>query len=609
MQEEKTAPVGRTHRRSCRTALANGLLFLVWLTLSIPLAWSALSASVDALPPERSPEPGGTNYLIVAPTELATSAKAWSEYRRSTGYVPEILAASETGFSALREQIQGIYADSGRPNPFYVLLLGHAHPDSSAPRAYLPPGLLESGEHAYYLSGAKVIASDSLYAAEEDEFRLLPLTIGRVPARDDGEALRILARIKQYESESPTGEGRTRIDLIASDSGFGPQFDELVTAALEFLGTNYVPEYYQWRILYGNPDSPYYLPAKDFPETIASRMNDDSLLMLYIGHGFKDYLGPVRGPDGEDEPAFTLEHLTQVTDAERTVVALAGCLIGQYDSGGDQASLAEQLLLHPGGAAATFAASRITSPEGNAVLVKDLLTLMMEERIPEVGTWARRAESAFLRPAADRALWMVLGRLVIPELHRFSSWTAQYEAPSIPGELHYNLGQHAYNLFGDPAMRIAYPVPDLDIRPAFPWMPRLDVVSYAGGGLPSGGTATVTLLAPPGHRWKEAGDAESDPQASDRTVASITIDAGENGEFAGRLDLPTGIPSGRYILMAETVDGDATRVGSRTVYLGWPPLAAILFSIELWWILVSLILLWNSRFLFRRIISILKKAN
>lgn len=598
MSEDRTAPVGRTRKRSCLPVLVNGFLILVWLALSVPLAWSAYAALADRLPPDRKPPPGGTDYLIVSPPALQTSAKAWAEYRRSAGYVPDILTVSEPDFPILRESIQEIYADSGRPYPFYVLLLGHAHPDSSSPDAYLPPGLLDTGDFAYYLSGAETIASDSLYAAAGDDFRLLPLTIGRVPARDDGEALRVLARVKEYESRPPIGAGRTRIDLIASDSGFGPQFDDLVVTSLEYLVRHYLSEYYQWRILYGNPASPFYLPAEDFPQTIAERMNSGSLLMMYIGHGLMDHLGPVRTPEGKNVPAFELEDLPLITGAEGTVVALLGCLIGEYDSAGDQASLAESLLLAPGGAAATYAASRITSPEGNAVLVKDLLAGMLQRRYPEAGTWTGRAESAFLRPSADSALWMALGRLAIPELHRLSAQRGQSAAPSIPGRQHYNLGQHAYNLFGDPAMRIAYPVPDLAIRPAFPWMPRLDAVSFAGGGLPAEGKATVALLAPPG----------SETEGNDPVMAEMAVDAGAEGTFAGRLELPDGVRSGRYILKVETVDGSATRVGSRTVHLGWPPVGAVLLSVELWRILVSLMLLWNARFLVKRIIPVKKKA-
>jgi hypothetical protein len=565
--------------------LGHALLISLWLAVSAGPAWTALSALIDAEPPLRSPQPGGTNYLIVTSPALLTSAKAWAEYRRSTGYVPRILEVPDSGFPYIHEKIQQAYADSGRPNPFFVLLLGHAHADSSAPGAYLPPGQLDSSEYAYYLTGAETIASDSLYAAQDDTLRLEPIAVGRVPARDEGEALRILARVRQYESRPPAAEGRTRIDLIASDSGFGPQFDGLVVTSLEYLVTNHLPEYYRWRILYGNPDSAYYVPAQDFPGEIAGRLNSGSLLAMYIGHGWIDSLGPIRTPEGGEADAFTTRDLTLVRSADQTIVALVGCMIGQYDSAGDQASLAELLLLQQGGAAATYAASRITSPEGNAVIVKDLLTGMLQDRMSAAGSWIVRAESAFLRPAADRALWMSIGRRIIPELHKFSGSSPQHSAPDIPGELHYNLG--------DPALRIAYPIPDLEIHPAFPWIPRLDHMSFSGGGLPPGGNATVTLLAPPGHPWREGGDAGSNQQANDRTVAQESIAIGEDGKINGRLTLPAGLPSGRYILSVEVLDGSTARVGSRTVYLGLPPVGAALTSVYFWWVIVSIVLAWN----------------
>ena len=593
MREAREEGGNRIGKRSCRTILIDSILIVIWLILAAGPAWTALSPLADTRPPLRNPKPGGTNYLIVASPALETSANAWAEYRRSTGYVPDILEAAEYDFPSLREKIQKSYIDSGRPNPFFVLLLGHAHGDSTAPGAYLPAGEMDSGEFAYYLSGAETIASDSLYAARDDELHLLPIAIGRVPARDEGEALRILARVKHYESEPPAGPGRSRIDLIASDSGFGPQFDGLVVGSLEYLVTSHLPEYYQWRILYGNPESAYYVPAGDFPGEIAGRLNSGSLLAMYIGHGLMDYLGPIRAPDGSEAPAFESEDLPLIRSADGSVVALLGCLIGQYDSAGDQPSLAEELVLRPGGAAAAYAASRITSPEANAVVVKDLLTGALQDRIPDLGSWIARAESAFLRPAADRALWMAVGRRIIPELHKVPGLTGQYAAPDIPGELHYNLAQHAYNLFGDPALRIAYAVPDLTIRPAFAWVPRLDRVSFSAGGLAPGGSATIVLLAPPGHRWQSDIDTGSEPQANDRTVAERSVSADTKGNVSGQLDLPAGLPSGRYILKVEAVDAGTTRVGSRTVYLGLPPVGVVFASVYFWWGMVTVVLLWR----------------
>ncbi|MFN2297237.1 MAG: hypothetical protein ACK2UB_00205, partial [Anaerolineales bacterium] len=72
MSEDRTAPVGRTRKRSCLPALVNGFLFLVWLALSVPLAWSAYATLADRLPPEKKSPPGGTNYLIVSPPALQT---------------------------------------------------------------------------------------------------------------------------------------------------------------------------------------------------------------------------------------------------------------------------------------------------------------------------------------------------------------------------------------------------------------------------------------------------------------------------------------------------------------------------------------------------------
>jgi hypothetical protein len=599
MSEKQPPPDGRVGKRSCPAAAAKFLLALAWLALSIPLAWPAIAAVVDVSHPLRRPELRGTNYLIVTAPALQKSAEVWAEYRRSTGYIPKILSVSEddADFLALREKIQEVYFESGRPYPFFVLLLGHAHPGSSRPEAFLPSAAMETGEYSYYLSGAETVASDSMYAAQGDTVHLLPMAIGRIPAHDDLEGLRVLARVKQYETQPPSGEGRIRIDLIASDSGFGPRFDRLVEMSLEYLVTNYLPEYYRWRILYGNPDNPYYFPAGQFPREIADRFNDDSLLVAYIGHGLRNYLGPVRTPQGEYVEAFTSQDLTRVHSAERSIMMLIGCMIGEFDFPGDETSLAESLLLQQGGAPATYAASRITSPEGNTILIKDLLTGMLVERIATAGEWVRRAESGFVNPGSDRALWMRLGRLLIPKLYSLSEGESQGAAPDIPGEAYYNLGQHAYNLFGDPAMRIAYSLPDLTVRPSFPWLAYYPQVDFSGSGkLPPGTEVAVQLLAPPGRQGSGEGASENDRQADDPPLAIQSVLVGEGEVFSGRLELPDPLPSGKYILRASAEEGETVHVGSRIVYLGGPPVGAVVFSPFFWWILLSLILLWNLRF-------------
>jgi hypothetical protein len=604
MAEKQESPDLVVRRTSCRTAAANGLLLAAWLAFAVPLIWPVVCGRIDAPPKEIPTSKKGTNYLIVAPPALQAGAEAWAEYRRSTGYKSRILTLTEAdaSFAVMRGNIQKIYADSGGPFPFYVLLLGHAHPDSSAPDAYLPAGELETGEFAYYLSGAETIASDSMYAAAGDEVRLLPMAIGRIPARDDGDVLRVLARVKQYESQPPAGEGRTRIDLVASDSRFGPQFDALVEHALEYYVTNHLHAFYEWRILNANPASPYHLPAQEFPGAIADRLDGGSLLVMYIGHGMMEHLGPIRTPEGDYIPAFTTDDLSLVHGADRTIAALVGCMIGLYDSAGDQASLAETMLLQPGGVAAAYAASRITSPEGNAVIVKDLLTRMLDDRTATAGEWVRRAESAFAEPASDRALWMRLGRWIIPELHRLSENASAAGAPDIPGELHYNLGQHAYNLFGDPAMKIAYPDEDIKIRAAFPWLPFSSSVGFSGSGkLQAGGSVTVTLLFPPGRVGEGAESLNPNEQANDRTAAQTSVTVGEGGVFSGRLDPPGDLPQGKYILKAVAAGAGKTSVGSQIVYLGGIP-ADLFLSIKFWWIVISLVLLRSYRTAWVRLI-------
>ncbi|HLF03388.1 MAG TPA: C25 family cysteine peptidase, partial [Anaerolineales bacterium] len=168
-------------RRSCLSRLGQLTLLLLWVWLTLALAWPFLARWLDNTP---APRPGSTNYLIVAPLALEQSAQAWADYRRATGYaVQVVLFPPEAATVAdIRQDIQHVYTEAGRPYPFYVLLLGHAHPWSDLSESYLPAATVPLDLPQEFTStiGFDYVASDNAYALEGD--RLLPIAFGRVPA-------------------------------------------------------------------------------------------------------------------------------------------------------------------------------------------------------------------------------------------------------------------------------------------------------------------------------------------------------------------------------------------------------------------------------------------
>jgi hypothetical protein len=587
-----------TVTKSCGRFLFSVGSILLWALLTLVMAWPTLAHWLDNTPQARPPRADGVNYLIVAPEALEGSAQAWANYRRERGYATKVvlLSSDTTTVEHIRGAIHRAYIEGGRPYPFFVLLLGHAHPTSSFPASYLPAAYFCVDEKYVAMTRPNLrrdaIASDDAYVVEDDFASPLPIAIGRVPARTDEEAMRVLERTRSYETHPPRGSGRTQIEIIAAESGDGVRFNQLVEWLLKFMGEEYLPADYRWHALHGSPHSAYAYPIEEFPREAAHRLDQGALLVAYLTHGSADWLGPVLSADGRWERILNLDDLSMVKDAGASVVTMLACGAGEYDSEGDAVSMAEALLLQPGGAVVTYAASRVTFAAPNARLGKDTFQGLLIDRAPTAGEWIWQAESGFRNPGADYtpSAWLLVR--AIPTLY---DWTIEDddETPDVDMQTQYVAQLHAYNLFGDPALALAYPETDLDVRARFPWQPFGEHVAFTGDGkLSPGQVVTITLDALPSAILSQDADgiAARYAQANDKTVNQVNVTVDAEGRFTGKVQLPPDLPSGKYLLRAVSIVGDETFVGTCSIYLGRPPIGDALSSAMFWWLLVSVVL-------------------
>lgn len=594
--------INRRARKKSDTSSQSGpqikwvFLACFWILLTLSLIWPLIARVVNSMEPVTRTEAGGTNYLIIAPYALSKAANAWADYRFQAGYQVHVttIPPEEMQVQQIREIVQKTYQEEGKPSPFYVLLLGHAHPDSSHPETYLPAGHQLIDLVQFGGPGIEAVASDDLFLMIGEPAEKLPVRIGRVPAVSNSQALQVLERVRNYETYPPAGLGRTQIEVIASDAGFGPQFDPIFEWSFRNMAEHLLPAQYQWHILYGNPGSLYSYPVSDFQEETAERLSQGSLMVAYIGHGEPDMLAWAVGESGDRERILGFDDIPLVTDASASLAVFTACSAGKYDGVGDRPSIVEALFMDEQGPVAAYSSSAWINGASNGQLVMDLFSILLIDQPLTVGDWIYDVESNPEKLFSNNNLiaWLILRSL--------SSFSNMNEGVKIASHEYthelFALQHHSYNLFGDPATKIASPETGIDIRPSFPWLPAARKVNFQGTSeLPAGTTVKVQLAIVPGRNTiREDGALDSSilyELANHSIVSETDAKTQIDGGFSGELVLPEGLTGGKYILKAVSIDGTKTIIGVRPVYLGWSSVVVLFLSTKVWWCLVSLLLI------------------
>ena len=573
------------------------VLIALWAILTADILWPIISDLNPSPSKLKPPEPGGANYLVIAPQALGKGAAAWEDYRRDTGYQAKVvlLSPEQEKVEEIRELIQETYAESGKPYPFYVLLIGHAHPFSSHSDTYLPAAHFSVDPRRFSGYGTDPIASEDGYAGDLSSgipSNTLPIFIGRIPVRTEEEAFLLLERTRNYEKTPISGAGRARIELVSSNAGFGPQYDPIFEWALRTLLQKDLPDEYGWHLLNGNPQSPYSYPMHLFPKEIAKRFDSGALAFVYVGHAQPDLLGWACAPNGACGRIFNGEDASLIQNANASLGIFTACSAGKYDLDGDNLSVVETIFLTPGGPVATYSSSAWINATLNGQMLIDLFEALLIDNAPTLGEWVGRIET---RPGStsSRDLFTAVVKSVLP-------WVSGiYEKKLLlsPAQAGQALEiQHAtYNLFGDPALRIAYPLPGMVVSPYWIWQPwKRSLAFHGSGGLAVGQQVLISLEIAPGNFNSRVdqikGTIDGYLQANHPVISLANVPVVNNGRFSGRIDIPNDTPGGKYLLKAISVHNNGTYVAAHPVYIGWPPILEILSSGGFWWAMTSIVL-------------------
>ncbi|MBI5528269.1 MAG: hypothetical protein HY897_18200 [Deltaproteobacteria bacterium] len=498
-------------------------------------------AGTDAGPAK----PATTDYFIVHGDGLGEAAAQYAAYREETGFKTEVhalsdLVADPTSASELAGVLHTVLAEAreklDEKRELFLLVLGDAPATGGTTDGTIPAAVCESnlGE----------CVTDNVYA-DLDGDALPDLAVGRVPAATAEDALSYLQKLRTHESTYKTGLWNRRIALYTGQGGFGDEIDSFI----EYMVMKALSEMnHSFDVIgaYDNPNSPYYYMP--FESKVVDLFNDGSILTVYIGHGYS-----------EGMTGLSVEQLGQIHCSTRLPVALFfACSTGEYAN--PEVSIAEAIVLKPDGAVASMGASGISHPYGNAVLSYEMQRAAMNSKPDTVGEVILKMKRQSMEHTDEF-------REIVDEFAVTSG--VPKEEQELTRRQHVDL----YNLFGDPAAAMNYPRRNCDLTPG------------AGGSMASGkvtvsakttgfasGKAYVTLEANRDKIIHEPAPVDPDnpdektvqenwKKAVDKVVVGKEV-AVSGGVFETDLEVPAGLPEGKYFIKVYADDGATDCYGS-----------------------------------------------
>lgn len=381
------------------TADAAGGLALPAQTPGLPMAAANLEAARAPLgleragrgPDLRHPR-AGADWLAVAPPDLLPHLAPLVRRRHAEGLRVALVSSRDIGdqFGVGRLDAAALAAfldhvlTGWQPAPRYVLLVGDA------------PDLLPTGRAFGQFGGW--VASD-MALARDGAGLPRPVALGRLPARDGAGLRAALDKLAQWEGAAAAA---------APGSPAPPETVGMVETArtVESAGARDAAD--DWRrrgLLVADPSEPSFQrdaaafgaalgsrfrlegPAAALESPLTQRLDGGLGLTAYFGHGTRTQWGRDRLLDVAGAEALG--------NAERPGLVLNfSCLTGAFDHP-EETSLAEALLLAPGGgAAAVIAPSSLTLAADQAPLAAALARALADPATARLGDALLQARRA-----------------------------------------------------------------------------------------------------------------------------------------------------------------------------------------------------------------------
>ncbi len=363
----------------------------------------------------RSPD-RRADYLLVTHGSLTPAAQTLASHRQSRGLAVALVDVQdiydefgngEVSPTAIRDFVAYAYQNWRAPAPAYVLLMGDGHYDFRMATGLSSVPVLIPPYYGCFDPWVCEVASDNHYVAVSGNDRLPDLAIGRITATNLDDAIRIVAKIVDYERQLPTGAWRSSLAFIADnyrDSAGRPDGAGNFESFSEAVIGQLPPAYNASRIYY----DPY--SADDAGESfrhrapqaattaILDQVNQGQLFVNYIGHAASnlwasEWLLVGKARDRND--------VAQMANGPRLPIFVdMTCLSGNFAEPGREA-LQETLLAHTGGGSvAGWAATGLGVANGHDVLHRGFYQALFGGGVTRLGLAA---------VAAKQALWAQTG--------------------------------------------------------------------------------------------------------------------------------------------------------------------------------------------------------
>jgi hypothetical protein len=341
----------------------------------------------------------GAEVLVVCDPTLRPALEPWVAYRTAQGHRLTFIEPR----GSVEDLPRRVQALARERQATFIVLVGDAPGEASATSSTIAAPHVPAKVNVHWGSEPELI-SDAPYA-DLDADGLPDVSIGRLPA-DNPEQLATIVRKTLAFERAPAGAWQRQLHFVAGAAGGGTWIDTAMESLARSILCERIPPAYATTMTYASWTSPFCPPPPWANDYVLGRLTQGSLFWVYLGHGQRQFVDPIRVPRG-------YHNLLDANDLNRLrpspvppIALLMACYTGAIDD--EEDCLAESLVTAPQGPVAAIAASRVTMPYGMSVLGLGLLDGYFRHHAPTLGQWLlqakRRSVSASRDDARSRAL-------------------------------------------------------------------------------------------------------------------------------------------------------------------------------------------------------------